>query len=244
MESKTIETWSDDQESILKSFAEKAACYRYINYECYTYYKNVDQKFSLPVIILSTLAGSASLGSGNIPTWASIITLSSAVINIITGILGTLQRFLNTAELTSQHFTSSVEYGRLSRDISVMLNLPRSDRSMDGAKFLEQCKNEYNRLVDQTAAPPKFILKNFDKKFKNISMAKPDLVTLSPIQINNKKTQLKNIIIKNTPEKNQNRIELAELRNSNIVRKHSMRNISEELEDTTLLDEGATLSNS
>lgn len=244
MESKTIETWSDDQELILKSFAEKSACYRYINYECYTYYKNVDQKFSLPVIILSTLAGSASLGSGNIPTWASIITLSSAVINIITGILGTLQRFLNTAELTSQHFTSSVEYGRLSRDITVMLNLPRSDRSMDGTKFLEQCKNEYNRLVDQTAAPPKFILKNFDKKFKNISMAKPDLVTLSPIQINNKKTQLKNIIVKNTPEKNQNRIELAELRNSNIVRKHSLKNITEELDDTTLLDEGVALSNS
>lgn len=227
MDNKIADTWSDDQEIILKSFAEKSMCYRYINYECYCWYKSVDQKFSLPVIILSTLAGSASLGSGNLPTYATYITLCSAVINIITGILGTLQRFLNTAELTSQHFSSSVEYGRLSRDISVMLSLPRSDRTQDGNKFLEQAKNEYNRLVDQTAAPPKFILLKFEKKFKNTQIAKPDLVNLTPININSKKG-IKNInIVKNTSEKTKNQIELAELRNSNLVKLRSFKNINE-----------------
>ena len=130
-------TWTPEQETILKAFAEKSACYRYLNYDSYIYYKAIDQRFSLPIIVLSTLAGSASLGSNNLPEWSNIITLASAVVNIITGIMGTLQRFLNTSELTAQHFTSSVEFGRLSRDITVMLTLPRDDRNVDGSKFLE-----------------------------------------------------------------------------------------------------------
>tara|TARA_A100001015_G_C14994340_1_gene715506 strand:- start:28 stop:513 length:486 start_codon:yes stop_codon:yes gene_type:complete len=158
--------WTQEQESILKSFAEKSACYRYLNYDSYIYYKTIDQRFSLPIIVLSTLAGSASLGGNNVPEWSKYITLCSAVVNIITGIMGTVQRFLNTSELTAQHFTSSVEFGRLSRDISVTLTLPREDRNTDGVKFLETSANEYNRLVDQSAAPPKWILRAFEKKFK------------------------------------------------------------------------------
>jgi len=207
--------WSDDQEAILKIIAEKSSCYRHINYECYIYYKSIDRRFSLPIIILSTLAGSASLGSGNVPQWSGIVTIASACINIMTGILGTLQRFLNTTELTSQHFTSSVEYGRLARDIAIMLALPKSQRGQEGNKYLEYCKSEYDRLVDQTAAPPKFILSKFEEKFKKVTIAKPDLISLGPIFVNRKdhlekmkriidevsnQTELSEIIIETAPE--------------------------------------------
>lgn len=221
---KITESWSESQEQILKHIAEKSMCYRYINYECYTHYKGVDQRFSLPVIILSTLAGSASLGSGNIPEFARIITICSAVINIVTGILGTLQRFLNTAELTSQHFTSSVEYGRLSRSISVMLALPRCDRPLEGHKYLEACKLEYDRLVDQTAAPPRFILKQFENKYNNTNIVKPDLVSLTPVSINN--ASAKKYVALNTPHKSNARreqeIELQTLRENKLVKAQSV----------------------
>ena len=222
-------TWSDSQEQILKEFAEKSMCYRYINYECYTHYKGVDYRFSLPVIILSTLAGSASLGSGNLPEYAEYITICSAIINIITGILGTLQRFLNTAELTSQHFTSSVEYGRLSRSIGVMLSLPRCDRPQEGHKFLDACKSEYDRLVDQTAAPPRFILKRFEKKYKNLCIVKPDLVSLTPVSVN--KTVRKYVALNSThkatdsganAQKFQHERELQSLRDNKLVRSGSL----------------------
>tara|TARA_A100001015_G_C15036200_1_gene736362 strand:- start:2743 stop:3495 length:753 start_codon:yes stop_codon:yes gene_type:complete len=223
-------TWTPEQETILKAFAEKSACYRYLNYDSYIYYKAIDQRFSLPIIVLSTLAGSASLGSNNLPEWSNIITLASAVVNIITGIMGTLQRFLNTSELTAQHFTSSVEFGRLSRDITVMLTLPRDDRNVDGSKFLESSANEYNRLVDQSCAPPKWILTKFETKFKNNTICKPDLVALTPININSKqnpKSILANSISK---EKQKNQIELEELRQSSIVslgRKQSLKSVLE-----------------
>jgi hypothetical protein len=184
-------SWSEDHELILKQIAEKAACYRYINFESYNHYKKVDQRFALPVIVLSTLAGSASLGSGNVPTYAAYITIGSALINIITGILGTLQKFLNTADLTTHHFTASVEYGRLSREIGIMLNLPKQERTQEGPKFLEYAKSDYNRLVDSTPAPPGFILREFEKKFSTNELAKPDLISLVPININTKKNKAK-----------------------------------------------------
>lgn len=225
MKKKTIlKMWTPEQESILKTFAEKSACYRYLNYDAYIYYKTIDQRFSLPIIVLSTLAGSASLGGGNLPEWSSLITLCSAVVNIITGIMGTVQRFLNTSELTAQHFTSSVEFGRLSRDITVTLTLPRDDRSADGIKFLETCANEYNRLVDQSAAPPKFILRAFEKKFKNVNICKPDLVALAPVTVNCSKSVNK-LLVNSTP-KQRTEMELQLLRQSSIVRKKNNSNVS------------------
>lgn len=226
-------SWTPEQENILKTFAEKSACYRYLNYDSYIYYKTIDQRFSLPIIVLSTLAGSASLGSNNLPQFSDVIILGSAIVNIITGILGTLQRFLNTSELTAQHFTSSVEFGRLSRDITVMLTLPRNDRSTDGVKFLESCANEYNRLVDQSAAPPRFILRRFEKKFKNNPICKPDLVALSPVNINTTKP-LKNVTIhKAETERKAKEMELQLLRESSIVSKNnkSLKNVFEGLSE-------------
>lgn len=208
--------WTTEQELILKTFAEKSACYRYLNYDSYIYYKTIDQRFSLPIIVLSTLAGSASLGGNNLPEWSRYITLCSAIVNIITGIMGTVQRFLNTSELTAQHFTSSVEFGRLSRDISVTLTLPRDDRSVDGVKFLETCANEYNRLVDQSAAPPKFILRHFEKKFKTNTICKPDLVALSPVSINSSKSLRGSLT--NSTNSNKTEMELQMLRRSSIVK--------------------------
>lgn len=222
-------TWTPEQETILKTFAEKSSCYRYLNYDSYIYYKTIDHRFSLPIIILSTLAGSASLGSNNLPEWATIITLASAVVNIITGIMGTLQRFLNTSELTAQHFTSSVEFGRLSRDVTVILALPREDRNVDGNKFLETCANEYNRLVDQSAAPPKFILKKFETKFKKTVIAKPDLVELSPVNVNTNSKITKSLtqLTKSSSEKRANELELSKLRQSSIVKQKTMKNLYE-----------------
>lgn len=226
-------SWSEDHELILKQIAEKAACYRYINFESYNHYKKVDQRFALPVIVLSTLAGSASLGSGNVPTYAAYITIGSALINIITGILGTLQKFLNTADLTTHHFTASVEYGRLSREIGIMLNLPKQERTQEGPKFLEYAKGDYNRLVDSTPAPPGFILRDFEKKFSTNELAKPDLISLVPININSKKNKIKGQqpilpITSATSQRNITEMELNAIRKQASTKNNKFKNNYEE----------------
>jgi hypothetical protein len=132
---------------------------------------------------------------------------------------------LNTTELTSQHFTSSVEYGRLAREIGIMLNLPKQDRTQEGPKFLDYAKGDYNRLVDQTPAPPTFILNQFEKKFGTNEVAKPDLITLVPININTKK--LKNtkipMIPVNASQRTLNDIELDTIRQKSFVKKNTFK---------------------
>lgn len=114
-----------------------------------------------------------------------------------------------------------------------MLTLPRNDRSTDGVKFLESCANEYNRLVDQSAAPPRFILRRFEKKFKNNPICKPDLVELSPVNINTTKP-LKNVTIhKAETGRKAKEMELQLLRESSIVSKNnkSLKNVFEGLSE-------------
>lgn len=225
-------SWTNEQEEILKTFAEKSACYRLLNYESYVSYKSVDTKFALPIIFLSTIAGSLSLASSNFPTWKDQIILCCSIISVLVGILGTLQRFLNTSELTSQFYSSSIEFGRLSRDIGIMLILPREDRPVAGAKYLENCSTEYNRLLDSAPAPSKNILAEFEKKYKNTQMAKPDLVALTPVTISKKvQTSAKNVVSHNGhKQKQEHKKELEELRQSGVVsRKTSLQNVLSEL---------------
>ena len=227
-----MSNWTSEQEDILKTFAEKSACYRLLNYESYISYKSVDTKFALPIIFLSTIAGSLSLSSNNFPIYKDYIQFGCSVITVLVGILGTLQRFLNTSELTSQFYTSSIEFGRLSREISIVLTLPRDDRPVPGAKYLETCSTEYNRLLDSAPAPSKTILTAFEKKYKNSQMAKPDLISLTPVSISKKiQTNAKQVMTNgSSKQKHESKKELDELRQSGVVsRKSSFNNVLAEL---------------
>ena len=53
--------WSKAVEDVLAKFAEKCACFRYMHYHCQLYYQRESMKYSLPVIILSSLTEVFSL---------------------------------------------------------------------------------------------------------------------------------------------------------------------------------------
>lgn len=222
--------WSGEIEALIKQFSEKSQCYRMLHFNSYSYYKSLDTKFSLPCIILSVLAGASNLGSSNFPTYARMIVIGSAIVNILTSIIGTTQRFLNTSELQSLHYTSSIEFGKLSRNLQVMLALPREERNVDALTFLENTSNEYNRILDGASPVPGWILKKFEKRFQNIDVAKPDLITLVPVKISSVKNKIPSAptsVVKYANVKKEKELELNQLRESGVVRKQSVMNLGD-----------------
>ena len=88
--------WTLEQEEILAELAEKAACYRWLHNKSEKQYRCRNYAFTIPVIILSTLTGTANFAMDSfIPEEQKKMAMGIVGgINIFAGILSTLQNFL------------------------------------------------------------------------------------------------------------------------------------------------------
>ena len=179
-------SWNDQHENILRQWGEAAGCYRFMNHRAYLMYKSLSMRFTLPVIILSTITGTANFAQSTLPL--SIQPAAPSVIgglNLIAGLIATVMQFLKINELMENHRTAALAYGLLSRNIRLTLALPREERKKDGLKFVEECKAEYDRLIEQSPAVPINIIKDFETMYKDdeIDFVKPEILDVRPIGI-------------------------------------------------------------
>ncbi len=179
-------SWNDQHENILRQWGEAAGCYRFMNYRAYLMYKSLSMRFTLPVIILSTITGTANFAQTTLPL--SIQPAAPSVIgglNLIAGLIATVMQFLKINELMENHRTAALSYGLLSRNIRLTLALPREERKKDGLKFVDECKAEYDRLIEQSPCVPINIIKDFETMYKDdeIEFVKPEILDVRPIGI-------------------------------------------------------------
>ena len=175
--------WYKAQENILRVWGEAAACYRFMNYRAFLMYKKSSMRFTLPVIILSTITGTANFAQEQFPE--SIRPMVPSIIggmNLIAGLIATIMQFLKINELMESHRVASQSYGKLSRTIRLELALPLSERSIDGRDMVDLMRAEYDRLIEQSPPIPTPILDEFEKEFKNSKIFKPEIMHIQPIE--------------------------------------------------------------
>jgi hypothetical protein len=175
--------WYKAQENILRVWGEAAACYRFMNYRAFLMYKKSSMRFTLPVIVLSTITGTANFAQEQFPE--SIRPMVPSIIggmNLIAGLIATIMQFLKINELMESHRVASQSYGKLSRTIRLELALPLSERSMDGRDMVDLMRAEYDRLIEQSPPIPTPILDEFEKEFKNSKIFKPEIMHIQPIE--------------------------------------------------------------
>jgi hypothetical protein len=177
------EMWNEYHESVLRQWGEAAACYRYMHHRSFLLYKKLSMRFNLPVIVLSTITGTANFAQSSFP--ASMRSTVPAIIggmNLIAGLIATIMQFLKINELMENHRTAALTHGSLSRNIRLQLSLPREERKKEGLKFVEECKAEYDRLIEQSPPIPKDILLNFEKEYPFDGVfTKPEILDVRPI---------------------------------------------------------------
>src|SRR6056300_1742500 len=139
-EKKLPKVWYPPQEMILKSWGEAAACYRFMHYQSFLKYRKSNMRFTLPVIVLSTLTGTANFAQEQFPL--SVRGMVPSVIgglNLIAGLIATIMQFLKINELMENHKAAALSYGLLSRNIRLTLALAREERNQDGLDFVNKC---------------------------------------------------------------------------------------------------------
>jgi len=182
-EKKLPKIWHPQQEKILKSWGEAAACYRYMHYQAYCSYKNQSMKFTIPLIIVSTITGTANFAQETFPpTVQPYVPSAIGGLNLITAIATTIMQFLKINELMEGHRVASVQYGKVSRTIRLELTLPLSERTQSGTNMIENMRAEYDRLIEQSPNVPKKIIDDFEREFPDDNaFFKPEIMHIQPI---------------------------------------------------------------
>jgi hypothetical protein len=177
------ESWNDQHESILRQWGEASGCYRYMNHRAFLMYKGLSMRFTLPVIVLSTLTGTANFAQEQFPeSMRSMVPSVIGGLNLIAGLVATIMQFLKINELMENHKAAALSYGLLSRNIRLMLALPRRERGADGLDFVNNCKAEYDRLIEQSPSIPTSILTEFEREYPLDNVfTKPEILDVRAI---------------------------------------------------------------
>lgn len=174
--------WNDSEVQLLKKWGEIAASYRLLHDEAFRDFQIKSYGLTIPVIILSTLSGTASFSISSFPTSLQVyVPMVIGGINIFVGIIQTITQFLRVNELTESNRVASIAYGKFSRNITTELSLPPKERTYNGIDYVQMCRSEMDRLIEQSPNIPMNLLYNFDNNNKFIDITKPDVLTVNQI---------------------------------------------------------------
>ena len=168
--------WGDSEEELLAEWADKAACYRWLHDRTEKKFRGYNMAFTIPVIILSTLTGTANFGMSSIfpPDLQPVAQLGVGGVSLIAGMVTTIANFLQYAQGMEAHRSAGISWGKLQRKISVELALPRNQREncMD---FLLVCRSELDRLIESSPTVPEDVIASFEYTFKSVKISKPEI---------------------------------------------------------------------
>jgi hypothetical protein len=173
---KNREYWKEEEEKILREWADKAQCYEIMNTKSHEIYNFRNTLFVIPVIIISTITGTANFAQDRVPAdKLSIFVMVVGAFNIFAGIITTIGQYLKIAELNESYRVGALQWGKFYRNIKTELIKHPLDR-MEPSSMLSMCKEEFDRLMEIYPTIPPKVINEFNSKFKDKSdISKPEI---------------------------------------------------------------------
>jgi hypothetical protein len=176
--------WNSQLEKIIAQEGEKCLSYSLLHNRAEKKYNALDVWVNVPVIILSTLAGSASIGSDSLFNGWQFASVIIGIISIIVGIINTLGSYFSWGKRSEGHRICSISYAKAYNFIKIELALPRAQRTPPD-EFLKLIKNELERLKEISPAIPDDIIAEYKSNFSEYKdISKPEicngLTSISP----------------------------------------------------------------
>lgn len=177
---KYMNGWSVDQEKLMAKWADIAGCYRWLHDRAEKKFSRLNMAMTIPVIILSTLTGTANFAIGSFIAEDDAVSKRYAqagigAVSIFAGILTTLGNFLRYAQGSEAFRVSAIGWGKFQRQIAIEIAIHPNDR-MDCMDFLNICRQTLDRLIEQSPQIPDDIIRQFEYEFKHMpDLVKPDI---------------------------------------------------------------------
>ena len=173
----TREYWKAEEEIIIQQWADKAQCYQWMHTRCREIYQTKNAWFTIPVIIISTITGTANFAQDRFDdNIKDYVVMSIGTMSIIAGIITTIYQFLKISEYNEGHRVASISWGKFYNNLKTIGLRHPLDR-MNPNQAIKMYQDEYDRLCEVSPDILPKILKAFNKKFKkNKELVKPEIV--------------------------------------------------------------------
>lgn len=166
-ESKRIVSWTTDHEDILIEWADKAMCYRWLHSNSNTLYTSKNTWYTIPVIIISTVTGTANFAQERVPIeYQTYFVMLVGALNIVAGIITTIQQFLKITQLNEAHRVASIAWDKFYRNIKIEL-AKHPDERINVVQMLKMSKEEFDRLIETSPNIPQIIISKFKSQFES-----------------------------------------------------------------------------
>lgn len=171
--------WTREQEDLMAGWSDIASCYRWMHDRCEKIMAKNNMMITVPVIILSTLTGSANFITSSLVGDDAVLSKYTQIgiggVSIFTGILTTLGNFFRYAQSSEAHRVSSIAWGKFQRQLAVELALHPRER-IECMDFLKICRAELDRMIEQSPPIPDKVIEQFELEFKdNLELKRPDI---------------------------------------------------------------------
>lgn len=175
---KFLNGWTKEQERLMAEWSDIATCYRWLHDQSEKIFHVKTLWITLPVIILSTLGGTANFGIQSLfkdETQQKYASFGIGSISLLAGLLTTIGNYLRYPQFEESNRVASIAWGKFQRLIAIELALSPLDR-MDSLDFLKICRSDLDRLIEQSPPIPQDAINSFDEKFGSINdLKKPDI---------------------------------------------------------------------
>lgn len=173
----TTRKWKREEEQILKEWADKAVCYKWLHLKSYENFRWINAIYTIPVIILSTVTGTANFAQDRVPVeYLGLYVMTVGGLNIIAGIISTIHQYLKISQITEAHRVAYIAWEKFSRNIRIELAKSPKERLPVG-EMLKTCAEEYDRLEETSPPIDNSIADLFKKTFGEIhDLIKPDIL--------------------------------------------------------------------
>lgn len=184
--SEIAHTWNSSHELLLASIGDRCNCYRWLHEKCQSIFEKYNFYLTVPSVIISTLAGSATIAS---PTMLSEQNQKTAGIiiglgTLACGVLTSINQYMKSSQYAESHRLAAIAFGKLHRVIASELALRRDQRA-NALDFIKIVRSEQDRLQETCPNILDAAIREFRIQFKDIAADKPEIVgDITRVRIN------------------------------------------------------------
>jgi hypothetical protein len=157
--------WSPEHENLLSEWADKALCYKWLHTKSYAKYQRLHNFYTIPVIVMSTVTGTANFAQEKLPDeykfYAPIVI---GCVNILAGVITTVQQFLHINELNEAHRVSMISWDKFYRRVKNELARNPKERAHVN-EFIMSATEEYDRITETSPTIDKDMIDLFKATF-------------------------------------------------------------------------------
>jgi hypothetical protein len=204
----TREYWKEEEEKILRDWADKAQCYELMHSKSHEIYNYRNTLFVIPVIIISTITGTANFAQDRVPAdKQAAFVMTVGAFNILAAIISTIAQYLKISELNESYRVGTLQWGKFYRNIKTELAKHPLDR-VPPTNMLSMCKEEFDRLLEIYPDIPQKVISIFNSKFDDVEgISKPEIcdviepTTIYPMTFEERREMIRKINnIPDTPD--------------------------------------------